>query len=98
MSLWEHFDHLELNPLKDMGGRTPPLHAHLLHPDFRTGPRTQPEAHTDETPPPATLEECFGHTGSLRSPYSRDYPETGITDSCELPHGYWELNPGTQQG
>lgn len=52
MSLWEHFDHLELNPLKDTVGRTPPLHAHLLHPDFRTGPRTQPEAHTDETPPP----------------------------------------------
>ena len=21
-------------------------------------------------------------------------PETGITDRCELPHGYWELNSG----
>ena len=19
---------------------------------------------------------------------------TGVTDSCELPHGFWELNPG----
>lgn len=50
MILWEHFDHLELNPLKGTVGRTPPLHAHLFHPDFRTGPRMQPEAHTDETP------------------------------------------------
>ena len=22
------------------------------------------------------------------------YPETGVTDSCELPCGYWELNLG----
>jgi hypothetical protein len=21
-------------------------------------------------------------------------PETGVIDSCELPCGYWELNPG----
>ena len=21
-------------------------------------------------------------------------PATGVTDSCELPCGYWELNPG----
>ena len=23
-----------------------------------------------------------------------DLPRTGITDSCELTGGYWELNPG----
>lgn len=80
MSLWEHFDHLELNPLKDRVGRTPPLHAHLLHPDFRMGPRTQPEAHTDATPL-GTPGVCFGHLGPLRSHYSREYPETGVTDS-----------------
>lgn len=86
MSLWEHFDHLELNPLKDMVGRTPPLHAHLLHPDLRTGPRTQPETHTDETrwgPQRCALDTqgLSGHT-----------PVESILklelDSCELPQGH----------
>jgi hypothetical protein len=26
-----------------------------------------------------------------------DQPETGGTDSCESPCGYWELNPGPLQ-
>lgn len=93
MSLWEHFDHLELNPLKDRVGRTPPLHAHLLHPDFRTGPRTQPEAHTDETPrrPQRGALDIWGLSGHTTV-------ESILKLELQTAHRCWELNPDTQQG
>lgn len=52
MSLWEHFDHSELNPHRDRVGKTPTpsLHTHPLHPDSRTGHRQQPGARKDKAP------------------------------------------------
>lgn len=101
MSLWEHFDHSELNPPRDG------VEKHLLHlymsiysmiPGQDTAAARSMQRHD---PPWAT---CLL---LVRVEDSRSVLDTGglpghttVEDilelelhSCELPRGYWELNP-----
>jgi hypothetical protein len=39
---------------------------------------------------------CITCVWASQSPEEDDgSPETGVTDSCKLPYGSWELNPGS---
>lgn len=46
------------------------------------------------SPPPLSMHAHLVHAGHLLRSESIGFPGPGVTDTSELPRGYWQMNQG----